>query len=74
MKRNYFTISYNIAYINKSNYFTKVSVSWVKEEIELLAKLVYHYRAGPWRLEPTLLHMHASRCSRGMATVNIRCL
>ena len=56
------------------NYSTKVSVSWAKEEMELLARLVYHWRARPWRLEPKLLHIFASCCSHGMAAVNIRCL
>ncbi|KAL5847323.1 hypothetical protein ACOSQ3_010847 [Xanthoceras sorbifolium] len=41
--------------------------------METLGRLVYHCRAGPTRLEPKPLHMHASLRSRGMAAVNIRC-
>ena len=42
--------------------------------MELLGKLVYHCRAGPLRLDPKALHMHASLRLRGIATVNILCL
>ncbi|KAL5748579.1 hypothetical protein ACOSQ2_025876 [Xanthoceras sorbifolium] len=41
--------------------------------METLGRLVYHCRAGPTRLEPKPLHIHASLRSRGMAAVNIRC-
>ncbi|KAL5736610.1 hypothetical protein ACOSQ2_031398 [Xanthoceras sorbifolium] len=51
----------------------KVFVSWAKELMETLGRLVYHCRAGPTRLEPKPLHMHNSFRSRGMAAVNIRC-
>ena len=39
--------------------------------MELFGKLVNHCKAGPIRLDPKLLHMHASRRSRGIAAVNI---
>ncbi|KAL5754289.1 hypothetical protein ACOSP7_022509 [Xanthoceras sorbifolium] len=41
--------------------------------METLGRLVYHCMAGPTRLEPKPLHMHASLRSRGMVAVNIRC-
>ncbi|KAL5855810.1 hypothetical protein ACOSQ4_005612 [Xanthoceras sorbifolium] len=41
--------------------------------MDTLGRLVYHCRAGPTRLDPNPLHMHASLRSRWMAVVNIRC-
>ena len=57
-----------------ANCSTNVSVSCAKELIELLGKLVYHCKAGPLRLDPKALHMHASRRSCRIAAVNILCL
>ncbi|KAL5826931.1 hypothetical protein ACOSQ3_018774 [Xanthoceras sorbifolium] len=50
-----------------------MSVSWAKEFMDTLGRLVYHCRAGPTRLDPNPLHMHASLRSHGMAAVNICC-
>ncbi|KAL5819111.1 hypothetical protein ACOSQ4_022953 [Xanthoceras sorbifolium] len=41
--------------------------------METLGRLVYHCRAGPTRLDPKPLHMHASLRSCGRAAVNISC-
>lgn len=54
-----------------ANYSRKVSVGLAKEEMELFGRLVYHWRAGPFKMDPKLLHMHVSRRSHGNAAVNI---
>ena len=52
----------------------KVSVTWANEQIELLGRLVYHYKVEPIRLEMKPLNMHASIRSLGIALVNMHYL
>lgn len=46
----------------------------VKERIDPLVELIYHYKAGPVRVEPKALHMAASLSLFWITTVRIRCL